>query len=299
MAERENGPWTVRRLLEWTQDYFQRAGLDSPRLCAEILLAHSLGCGRVELYTRYDQQPSERQREDFRALIRKAAEGYPVAYLTGRKEFYSLAFRVTPAVLIPRPETELLVDRAVEYLRRLGRPATAWDVGTGSGCVAAAVAKHALNTTVLATDISPAAVAVASENMQTLGLADRVLCAVADLLTLPETWKGEDRFDMVVANPPYVADEDAVGRGVEHEPPEALRAGRDGLAVLRPLIAAVPSRLKDGGLFCVEFGQGQADDVRDLILAAGLAEPAILKDHQSIERVAVTRKNPPEGISRG
>ncbi|MBN1941711.1 MAG: peptide chain release factor N(5)-glutamine methyltransferase [Phycisphaerae bacterium] len=290
MTDPTNEPWTVLRLLDWTKGYFQRAGVESPRLCAEILLAHSLDCGRVDLYARYDHQPDERQLADFRENVKKAAGGQPTAYLVGHKEFYSLSFRVTPAVLIPRPETELLVDQAVAHLRRQDGPTTCWDVCTGSGCVAAAVAKHAPRATLLATDVSPEAVLVAKENVELLGLAERVTCATADLLNVPEAWRGESLFDAITANPPYVADGDELGAGVEYEPASALRAGQDGLAVLRPLIAAVPERLRPGGVFCVEFGRGQADAVRDLIVSTGLEEPTILKDHQSIERAAVTRK---------
>jgi len=291
MTDARNQPWTVLQLLDWTKGYFQRAGIESPRLCAEILLAHSLACKRMELYTRHDSQPDEEKLADFRQNVKEAAEGHPVAYLVGQKEFYSLTFRVTPAVLIPRSETELLVDHAVAYLRRLAGPTTCWDVCTGSGCVAAAVAKHAPGATVLATDISPEVIAVARRNVESLGLADRVTCVTADLLNVPEAWGGEALFDAITANPPYVADGDMVGKGVEYEPADALHAGADGLAVLRPLIAAVPERLKPGGVFCVEFGQGQADFVRDLIVAAGeLGEPTILKDQQAIERTAVAKK---------
>ena len=291
MTDARNEPWTVLRLLDWTKGYLERADVESPRLCAEILLADSLACKRMELYTRHDYQPNEQQLTAFREKVKKAAEGQPTAYLVGRKEFYSLTFRVTPAVLIPRPETELLVDHAVEHLRSLSGSTTCWDVCTGSGCVAAAVAKHAPGATVLATDISPEVIAVARENIETLGLAGRVTCAVADLLIAPEEWTGEAFFDAITANPPYVADGDEVGRGVEYEPAGALRAGAEGLDVLQPLIAAVPARLKPGGVFCVEFGQGQADAVRDWIVATGaMEEPTILRDSQAIERAAVTKK---------
>ncbi|MBN1556194.1 MAG: peptide chain release factor N(5)-glutamine methyltransferase [Phycisphaerae bacterium] len=291
MADVQNEPWTVLRLLDWTKGYFQRAAVESPRLCAEILLAHSLGCKRMELYTRHDYSPKEEQLADFRQNVKKAADGQPVAYLVGQKEFYSLTFRVSPAVLIPRPETELLVDQAVAHLRNLSGPTTCWDICTGSGCVAAAVAKHAPNAKVLATDISPRAVEIAGENIESLGLAGRVTCAVADLLHLPEGWAGGEFFDAITANPPYVADDDEVGKGVEYEPAGALRAGPEGLNVIKPLIAAAPDRLKPGGIFCLEFGQSQADAVRDLIVEIGaFEEPTILKDQQAIERAAVTRK---------
>lgn len=291
MTDAQHESWTVLKLLDWTKGFLERAEVESPRLCAESLLAHSLACKRMELYTRYEYQPNPQELSCFREYVTKAARGHPVAYLVGRKEFYSLSFRVTPAVLIPRPETELLVDQAVAHLRSLTGPTSCRDVGTGSGCVAAAVAKHAPHATVLATDVSPDAVAVARNNVESLGLSDRVTCAVADLLSLPDAWEGEPAFDAITANPPYVADEDDVGKGVEYEPAGALRAGPEGLDVLKPLIAAVPPYLKSGGVLCVEFGMGQADAVRDLIVDTDtFDEPTILKDHRSIERAAVAKQ---------
>ena len=283
-----NEPWTVLRLLDWTKDFFGRYGIESPRLCAEILLAECLQCKRMELYLRFEYHPSESELASFRANVKKASEGQPVAYLVGRKEFYSLSFKVTSAVLIPRPETELLVDQAVSHLRKCKHNPTCWDVCTGSGCVAIAVAKHSSNTRVLATDLSFEALKITQENADALDVTDRVMCAQADLLTLPEEWNGEPHFDAITANPPYVADGDEVGKGVEYEPAEALRAGPEGLDALRPLIACVPSYLKAGGVFCVEFGRRQADTVRDLLLATNaFNEPSILKDHQAIERAIV------------
>ncbi len=285
-------PWTVLKLLDWTKGYFARAGLASPRLCAERLLSHHLRCRRVDLYARYDFVPAGDSLDAFRDSVQKAAGGEPVAYLVGRKEFYSLSFTITPDVLIPRPETELLVDQAVAHLRRIEGEPTGWDVCTGSGCVAIAVAKHAPKARVLATDRSHRAVEIATENVRRHDLTGRVTCAVADLLTLPAEWTGEGRFDVLTANPPYVADGDDVGPGVDREPPGALRAGPDGLAVLRPLIAAAPDALKPGGLLCVEFGADQANAIRDLLVAGAFAEPTILRDAQAIERVAVAKRTP-------
>jgi release factor glutamine methyltransferase len=286
----ETRPWTVLALLNWTKDYFQRQGIDSPRLCSEMLLAHCLGCRRVELYARFAEEPDDALRRRFRELVRRAAEGVPVAYLVGEKEFYSLPIKVTPDVLIPRPESELLVDRAVEHLRAVGEGALGWDACTGSGCVGLAVAHNAPAARVLLTDVSEAAVAVARDNAEQLGLADRVHAAPADLLNLPPDWDGDDTFDVITANPPYVSEGDPLGMGVDKEPSVALYGGgEDGLDLVRRLIAAAPPRLKPGGLFCMEFGLGQADDVRDLIVATdAFDEPRMLLDQQQLERTAVT-----------
>ena len=283
-------PWTVLRLLEWTRGFFERNQLDSPRLCAEVLLARVLSCGRLDLYTRFDTVCTPEQLTAYRGLVQRAADHEPVAYLVGSKEFYSLPFRVTKDVLIPRPETELLVDQAVARLREIGEGATMWDVCTGTGCVAVAAAKNAPQAVVLATDVSPAAVAVAGENVEANGLAERVTVVEADLLTLPEAWAGESVFDVITANPPYVAEGEDVEASVKHEPGSALFAGPDGLDVLRPLIAAAPGALKPGGVLCVEFGSSQADAVRDLLLATGaFDEPTILKG----------RRRPRPGGGRG
>ncbi|HAU36236.1 MAG TPA: peptide chain release factor N(5)-glutamine methyltransferase [Phycisphaerales bacterium] len=287
-------PWTVLKLLNWTKDYFARREVDSPRLSAEVLLAHTLGCRRIELYTRFDHVPPDAQRDAFRELVRRAAEHEPVAYLTGEKEFYSLAFRVTPDVLVPRGETELLVSEAVAHLRAVcagGRSATFWDACTGSGCVAVAVAVNVREARALATDLSPAALDVARDNARRNGVADRVRVEQADLLDLPDSCADLSPFDAITANPPYVAEGDAVAPSVRHEPRQALYAGADGLDCLRRLIAQAPARLGAGGMLAVEFGAGQTDAVRELIVAAGtLGEPRILRDHQGIERAAVTSK---------
>ena len=276
------------KLLDWTRGHFDQAGVDSPRLCAEILLAHVLGCQRIELYARFDYTPDDDQLAAYRQFVRRAAEHEPVAYLVGEKEFYSLKLVVTPDVLIPRPETELIVAEAVEFLRSLGRPGFLWDACTGSGCAAVAVAHQLPDVTVLATDISPEAVAVAAENARRHGVDGRVQTAVADLLDRPAGSNGPALFDVISANPPYVADSDPVAECVKREPPVALYAGKDGLKFIRRLIAAAPEHLAVGGAFIMEFGCGQGDAVRDLIAdSEQLSEPHILEDHQQLERTAV------------
>ena len=283
-------PWTALRLLGWTQEYLARNGVSDARLAAEVLLAHSLRCRRIDLYARYDYEPTGEQREAFRELVRRAAAHEPVAYLVGEKEFYSLRFKITPDVLIPRPETEILAAEAIAHLRGLHRPGAAWDVCTGSGCVAIATAHEVTDVQVLATDVSAAAVAIARGNAQTHGLADRVRCRVADLLALPDDCRDLEAFDVITGNPPYVADADPVAESVRCEPQIALRGGPDGLDFIRPIIREAPTFLRQGGALILEFGYNQADAVRDLLVAAGaFAEPRILRDHQEIERTAVAR----------
>ena len=291
MATDEPQTWTVLRLLEWTKDYFTRSEIDSPRIAAEVLLSHVLNCQRIELYARYNQQPDDAQRQAFRALVKRAAAGEPVAYLVGSKEFYSLAFEVNANVLIPRPETEQLVERTLAHLKALGRGGAVWDVCTGSGCIAVAVAHQAPGANVLATDLSAEALAVAERNAAAHDLADRITFARADLLDRAEAGAELAPFDVIVSNPPYVAEGDPVCPSIAHEPRMALYAGQTGMDCLAPLIESAGEHLGPDGRLIVEFGFAHADPVRDAILATGqFDEPHIYKDLQGIARVAEARR---------
>ena len=298
MVEQSTRTWNVLELLNWTQGYFTRSGLYAARLAAEVLLAHVLGCERISLYTRFDYQPVPAELAEFRRLIERAARREPIAYLVGEKEFYSLRLKVTPDVLIPRPETEILVEQAVGYLRRLGRACTVWDVCTGSGCVAVAVATNVAKASVLATDISQPAVALAEENAAAQKLTARIRCRQADLLDLPSDCSNMSPFDVLTCNPPYVAETDEVAPEVAYEPSSALYAGEDGLAWIRPLTRQAAEFISPGGALAMEFGCGQADVVRNLLAAAGqFAEPKIIRDRQGIERAAVAIKKDTNGVT--
>lgn len=291
MASPAAEPWTVLRLLNWTKDHFAQAGIPEARLTAEMLLAHALSCRRIDLYARFDYQPTPTQLDVFRDLVKRARAHEPPAYLVGLKEFYSLPMKVTPDVLIPRPETELLADQAIAHLRKLARPGRMWDACTGSGCVAIAAAANVKHAMVLASDISPQAVAVAGENAAANKVADRVRCRPADLLSLPEDCRDLAPFDAITANPPYIAENDPVGESVKHEPALALRGGKDGLDFIRKLIPQVPEHLAAGGVFAMEFGYQQSEAVWDLIRGEKqLIEPKLLQDHQGIPRVIVAKK---------
>ncbi len=310
-------PWTVGRLLKWTTDYLKEQGADSPRLDAEVLLAHALGCQRIELYTRFDESPGDESRAAFRALVRRRADGAPVAYLVGRREFYSLSFRVTPDVLIPRPETELLVVAAIDLAktyspRPLGEGPVAsgqWsgssnpksqipnqqisiaDVGTGSGCIAVSLAKHLPGCRVTAIDTSPAALAVAEENARHHGLAERIEFVESDLLAaLPDG----RQFDFVVSNPPYVAQGEwaTLARDVrDFEPRGALVAGPRGTEVIERLIPQAAERLRDGGHLLMEIGPAIHDAVCELIGADGRFELGqTIKDLARLPRVVQAKK---------
>jgi release factor glutamine methyltransferase len=292
--------WTVGDLLQWTEDYFRRLELPSPRLDAELLLAHALGATRLDLYTQYQKMVEPAERSRFRALVERRARHEPVAYITGRREFYGLSFEVTPAVLIPRPETEHLVEAALEEVKRLGPGGDAirvLDLCTGSGNVAVAIAVNAASAAVTATDRSEGALEVARRNAARLGVAGRVSFHRGDLFdALPPS---EPPFGILVANPPYIplAERETLMADVRlHEPGEALFDTRspagDGLGHYRALAAGSRARTKPGGLIAVEVGgggSGQAAPVREIFAAAGHSLERTIKDYGGIERVLAFR----------
>jgi release factor glutamine methyltransferase len=257
-------PWTIGRLLEWTTKFLAEKGSEFPRLDTEVLLAHALGARRIELYTRHDERPSEQERQMFRDLIKRRVEGCPVAYLVGRKEFFSLELEVSPAVLIPRPDTECVVDECLRLAKSLPEPRVL-DVGTGSGCLAVAVARRHKGACVTATDISPDALAVAARNAGKHGLGERIRFVQGDLFA-PLT--AGERFDFILSNPPYIRRGDLAGlpKGVrDYEPHLALDGGETGFVVFDRLVAEAPQFLEPGGYLIVEIGTAQEAPGRERI----------------------------------
>jgi release factor glutamine methyltransferase len=256
--------WTVGRLLEWTTNYLRQKGSESPRLDSEVLLAHALDCKRIDLYARHGDEAPEQGRQRFRELVRQRIEGSPVAYLVGRKEFFSLEFSVNRSVLIPRPDTESIVDECLRLAKPMIEPAIL-DVGTGSGCIAVAVAKHHKTARVAAVDVSAEALAVASSNADKHGVAERVRFVQGDLFgPIPAA----ERFDFILSNPPYIPHDDIakLATGVrDYEPHLALDGGDDGFAVFERLIAEAPARLKPGGWVLIEIGSPQEGPARERI----------------------------------
>jgi release factor glutamine methyltransferase len=284
-AEASGERWTVGRLLTWTTDYLKRRGAESPRLDAEVLLAKVLGWERVQLYTRYEEEVGERPRGAFRDLVRRRAEGMPVAYLVGRKEFYSLPLAVSPAVLIPRPDSEFVVVEFLALAKGIEAPRVV-DVGTGSGCLALACAQHHKTARIVAIDFSPEALAVAEANARTLDLTDRVQFRLGDRLG---PVAGEGPFDVILSNPPYIPTDviPTLEPGVrDYEPHRALDGGADGLRMVAPLIAEAVPLLKPGGHLILEIGSDQEAPVRALIAAHPQLKLApTIRDHANHPRV--------------
>lgn len=277
--------WTVGRLLTWTRDYLKRRGSESPLLDAEVMLAHVLDWERVQLYTRYLEEVPEAPRGKFRDLVRRRAEGSPVAYLVGRKEFYLLPFEVSPAVLIPRPESEFVVADFLEQLKAI-ESVRGVDVGTGSGCLAIACASVHPGARFVAIDISESALEVARKNAARHGVADRIEFRQGDRLG---PVLGEGPFDAIVSNPPYIptADIETLEPGVrDYEPRLALDGGPDGLAVVRGIVEQAEGLLKPGGHIILEIGTAQEGPVRELIAAhPALVLAPTIHDHAGHPRV--------------
>jgi len=258
-----DGAWTIRRILEWTSGYLREKGSESPRLEAEVLLAHARGCPRIQLYTAYDEVLPESIRAKMRELVQRRAAAEPVAYLVGYREFFGLKFRVTPDVLIPRPETETLVMEALERTKSAERPRIL-DLGTGSGCIAVSIAVNHPRARVTAADVSPAALAVARSNVEQHEVAERVELVESDLFAGVVS---EMQFDAVVSNPPYVRIDEIDGLQPEirlHEPHLALVAGADGLSIFRRIAAEAAPRLVPGGFVLIEFSPEQSEAIQGL-----------------------------------
>ncbi len=292
--------WTVGKLLTWTTDFLKKNGAQSPRLDAEVLLAHARNCQRIELYTSFAEEPTEEAKTAFREMVRRRAEGTPVAYLVGYKEFYSASFEVNPDVLIPRPETEHLIVEALDRAKQI-RDARCdpqaelqiADIGTGSGIIALTLAKHLKRCTLTAIDLSTAALDVARRNADKLAVdPQRIRFVAGDLFDACEP---AQRFDMIVSNPPYVseAEYEQLDKTVrEYEPKGALVAGSLGSETIARLIATAPAHLADDGWLLFEFSPMLADKLETL-LAPGWQSPIITKDYAGHARIVALKRTAP------
>lgn len=285
MSGQRRGRWSILEILEWTRGHFDSKGLPGARLDAEVLLAHVLGLKRVMLYAKFDQPLEGTELDQMRNLVARRARGEPVAYLIGRREFWSLDLEVSPDTLVPRPDTETLVEVALDHQREAK---VVVDVGTGSGAVAMALATELKGAHVYATELSEPARLMAQKNCDRLGLSERVTILQGDLLQpLPEV-----QVDLLVANLPYIPSADIktlMADVRDFEPHLALDGGPDGLDLIRRLLGQAGPRLAPGALIALEAGADQVPGLPALLDAAGFTQTAFKKDTAGLPRVAYGR----------
>lgn len=287
--------WTTRRLLGWLTGHFASKGIDSPRLVAEILLSHVIGCERMRLYMEVDRPATPLELESLRDLVKRASRHEPAQYLVGETWFYGRRFFVDRSTLIPRPSTEALIEHVLQWRRAVPGHANALiaDIGTGTGCIAVTLAALIPQARIVATDVSADALALAAENAQQHDVTDRIEFRQGALLE-PLEALGLGRFDVICSNPPYISEpewEQVAPNVRDYEPASALRGGADGLDVIRPLIAGSGRLLKADGQLVMEIADTQRDAVLELVKAtATLTAPMVLKDHEGLWRVLVTER---------
>ncbi|MCH8269808.1 MAG: peptide chain release factor N(5)-glutamine methyltransferase [Planctomycetes bacterium] len=296
--------WTTRRLLAWMAEAFAAAGLDSPRLMAELMLSHVIGCERLRLYMEGDRPAAPLELDRLRELTARALKHEPVQYLTGEAWFFGLGFKVDRRVLIPRPSSETIVERVFEHCRaapgfggRTGQGVLIADVCTGSACIAVALAKNLPGARVVATDISHEALEVAAENVARHAVSDRIDLLAGDLLAPlyehPAT-SGRGSLHYLVSNPPYIPDAEwaRVEANVkEHEPTVALRGGGDGLAYVRSVLEGAAGLLRPGGIVLVELAESAADEAEAIARGQeGLVDVELIADFEGKARVVCAQR---------
>ena len=291
----QSDPWTILRLLQWTTEHLRKTGSPSPRLDAEVLLAHARGCERIALYTAFAEEPDEPVKAKFREIVKRRSQGEPVAYLVGKKEFYSIPFLVTKDCLIPRGETEHIVIECLDRAKLImatepEKHFNIVDVCTGSGCIAVSVAKHLKLCNVTAIDLSSAAVAIANANVEMHQLADRISVIESDLLTsIPD-----HSVDFVLSNPPYVSEAEyaKLDKTVrEHEPRMALVAGIAGTEIIERLATQAAQKLVEMGWFICELSPMIADQIESYMASTNnWTNITIIKDLARLKRLVVAQR---------
>jgi len=285
--------WTIQKLLNWTTEHFTNKGIDSPRLSAELLLSHVLAMKRIELYTHFDKAVDKQQLDRLHDLVKRASQNEPVAYLVGKTEFYSLELDIAPDCMIPRPETELLVERAIEFLRTRSGIQLVCDLCTGCGCIAVAIAKNYPDADIIATDICDAALNIAAKNIEKHKLKTRIKLLCGDLFDpiVPQLDTG--KFDLIVCNPPYVsaAEFEKLDSNVkDYEPKLALFAGVDGLDIYRKIAEKVEQFLKPDAALMLEVGYNQGKAVRELLEQSGyFNQITVEKDFHNNDRIVTAK----------
>lgn len=288
--------WTIMKILNWTKQYFESKGVENPRLDAEVLLCAVLKCQRITLYVDFERPLSEEELAKYREYVQRRGNFEPLAYILGEKAFMRNSFKVTQATLVPRPETELLVEslvRAAKILKPDG-DVKILDIGTGSGAIIVSLLDYLPQAKGVGVDISVDALIVAKENADKIGVSQRIGFVRSNIFSkLPL----EKKFDIIVSNPPYIPAADIAGldKDVQQEPRGALDGGKDGLDFYRRITAEAAAHLADEGLLAFEVGISQAEDVAKLCLANGFRETSVRKDYAGIERMVFAVKVAREG----
>lgn len=294
MEKGQNSTWSIGDILKWTSDYFQQKGVDSPRLTAELLLSKVLGISRLDLYLAFDKPLNNEERATYRALVKRRALREPLAYITGEKAFWTLDLKVSPSVLIPRPDTELMIELVIDAVKKEfghDRELLFADLGTGSGAIALSILSEIKKSSAVAVDISFGALEIAFSNAVSNKLDGRVGFINANWF---DVFSKCFVFDFIVSNPPYI--KNSVISGLEpevklHEPISALDGGEDGLDCVRCIVSVAPLFLKDGGFMAIEIGFDQGEEVRELIISDGrFTDVRILKDYGGNDRIAYAKK---------
>jgi len=289
--------WIIRDLLSVTSDYLRKKDIDNPRLCAELLLAHQLKTTRIKLYLDFDKPLNERDINEYRSLIQRRIKREPVQYITGIQEFWSMEFKVGPKVLIPRPETEILVEQALIILKEKDiacgtQKVSVLDLGTGSGAIAISIASELPYADVWAGDDSKDALEIAMSNARRHGLENRIRFIETDIFS---AFDDLQLFDAIVSNPPYIPTEDYNALPPEvgqYEPRTALDGGEQGLFFINKIIFEAKAFLKPGGRLLMEMAPFQTAKAMDLITQTGFySEQKIIKDYSQRERVVIARRS--------
>lgn len=289
-------PWTIKTILEWTKQYFDKQGVEDSRLDAELLLCEVLQCQRVRLFLDYDKPLAEEELSRFKDMVIRRAKGAPIAYILGRKEFMGLEFKVNDATLIPRPETELLVESVVKAAKGLKEQGDVkiLDIGTGSGAIIVSALVLLPEAKGVGVDISLEALKVAKENAMSQELQGRIGFLQSDLFSrIPP----DKKFDIIVSNPPYIPTAIVAGlaREVQQEPKSALDGGKDGLYFYRKIIKEAQEHMEPTGLLAFEIGYDQGAAVMELCRQAGFKQVALRKDYANLDRMVFALKEEGEG----
>ena len=291
MLQQDTKVWSVRELMKVSIDLLQKKGFEDSRLNVELLLAHALKCQRIQLYTNFDKPLAREEIKEFRRLLERRLNREPLQYIVGAAGFMGLQFRVDPRVLIPRPETETLVEQVMLLSNRfaVGKTVSILEIGTGSGNIAVSLAKYLRQVRITSIDTSSEALEVAKLNAKVHEVTDRIDFRLLDVYE-PVDQILLKRFDILVSNPPYVSNDDYEHLQLEvrkYEPRSATTDGKDGLEFYRRLLEIAPFLLSEGGLVVVEVGFGQAERVKSMMLESGMKDLDVVQDLQTVPRVVI------------